>query len=81
MWLEFAIWGLVIFDEQTPWFTLVECVNILTHRHRKGEPLLPGLEVENGKARHLVKAMLLSRPARTSWRTRSEATSTISRHP
>jgi hypothetical protein len=44
MWLEFAVWGLVIYDEQTPWFTLIECVNILTHRHRNQQSLLPGLD-------------------------------------
>ncbi len=51
VWCDPAIWGLSLYDDQTPWFTLIECMQILTHRHRAGQPLLTGLPVgENGIA-------------------------------
>ena len=27
-WIEFGIWGLMVFDSQPPWFTLIECMHI-----------------------------------------------------
>lgn len=33
-WTDYGIWGLLLFDEQPPWFTLVECVHILFHRQK-----------------------------------------------
>ena len=43
VWCDPAIWGLALYDDQTPWFTLIECLHLLTYRHREGHPLFPGL--------------------------------------
>jgi hypothetical protein len=39
LWCEYGIWGLLFFDDQSPWLTLVECLHILFDLERKGEPL------------------------------------------
>lgn len=39
-WTPFGIWGLVLYDDQPPWFVLIECMHILFHRHRTNLPLL-----------------------------------------
>jgi hypothetical protein len=43
VWCDPAIWGLALYDDQTPWFTLIECLHLLTYRHREGYVLFPGL--------------------------------------
>ncbi len=30
-WTDFGIWGLVFYDDQPPWFALIECMHILFH--------------------------------------------------
>ncbi|MBY0332887.1 MAG: hypothetical protein K2X49_19690 [Acetobacteraceae bacterium] len=42
VWCDPAIWGLALYDDQPPWFTLIECLHLLTYRHREGLPLFPG---------------------------------------
>ena len=32
-WTDFGIWGLVFYDDQPPWFALIECMHILFHLH------------------------------------------------
>ena len=32
-WTDFGIWGLVFYDDQPPWFVLIECMHILFHLH------------------------------------------------
>ena len=39
VWCDPAIWGLSLYDDQTPWFTLIECLQVMTHRARINEPL------------------------------------------
>src|SRR6516165_3372152 len=34
-WPEYAIWGLALHQEQLPWFTLVEFIQICADKHRK----------------------------------------------
>ncbi|PVE22838.1 hypothetical protein DC522_19045 [Microvirga sp. KLBC 81] len=41
-WLEYGIWGLVLYDNQAPWFALIECMQILHSLHQDGKPLFPG---------------------------------------
>src|SRR5262249_41062728 len=43
VWCDPAIWGLALYDDQTPWFTLIECLQLLTFRPRDGKELFPGL--------------------------------------
>ena len=32
-WTDYGIWGFLLYDEQSPWFTLIECMHILFYRH------------------------------------------------
>ena len=36
-WTVYGIWGLLFYDDQPAWFTLVECMQILFHRNQKNE--------------------------------------------
>ena len=36
-WTDYGIWGLLLYDDQPPWFTLIECIHILFHRHGTNE--------------------------------------------
>ena len=31
-WTDYGIWGLLFFDEQPPWFTLIECMHIIFYK-------------------------------------------------
>ena len=31
-WVDFGLWGLLFYDDQSPWLALVECLHILHHR-------------------------------------------------
>lgn len=44
VWCDPAIWGLALYDDQAPWFTLIECLQLLTFRHRERWVLFPGLD-------------------------------------
>ena len=33
-WTDYGIWGLLLFDEQPPWFAFIECIQILFHRQK-----------------------------------------------
>ena len=39
-WTDYGIWGLLLYDEQPPWFTLIECMHILFHQQRTGQESL-----------------------------------------
>lgn len=41
-WLEYGIWGLVLYDNHAPWFALIECIQVLHSLSEDGEPLFPG---------------------------------------
>lgn len=43
LWCEYGVWGLLFYDDQSPWLTLVECLHICFDRKRRGKPLFgPG---------------------------------------
>lgn len=52
VWCEPAIWGLVLYDNQAPWFTLIECIQLLTFRHRESKELFPGLDGNSASPSH-----------------------------
>lgn len=37
MWIEEAIWGHMLYDEQTPWLIYLEFINVFLDQHRKGQ--------------------------------------------
>jgi len=37
LWCEYAIWGLLFYDDQSPWLTVVEALHICFHRKQQGE--------------------------------------------
>jgi len=37
LWCEYAIWGLLFYDDQSPWLTVVEALQICFHRKSEGE--------------------------------------------
>lgn len=37
LWCEYAIWGLLFHDDQSPWLTVVEALQICFHRKAEGE--------------------------------------------
>lgn len=52
-WLEYGLWGLMLHDNQAPWFVLIECLQILHSQHEKGQPLFPGPRYDGvGKLAH-----------------------------
>jgi hypothetical protein len=38
-WVDYAIWGLLFHDDQSPWLTLVECLHICFDRKQKPGPI------------------------------------------
>ena len=36
MWVDEAIWGHRLYDEQVPWFVFLEFLNVFTHENEKG---------------------------------------------
>ena len=53
-WTDYGIWGLLLYDEQPPWFTLIECMHILFHRHNTSQEDLfaPLLNNSHGQLQH-----------------------------
>lgn len=39
MWIDEAIWGHMLYDEQGPWLIYLEFLNVLLDHHKKGHPL------------------------------------------
>jgi hypothetical protein len=39
LWCEYAIWGLLFYDDQSPWLTVVEALQICFHRKGQGDPV------------------------------------------
>ncbi|MER9304361.1 hypothetical protein [Mesorhizobium sp. M0496] len=39
LWCEYAIWGLLFYDDQSPWLTVVEALHICFHRKGQGDPV------------------------------------------
>lgn len=52
-WCEYGIWGMTLHDDQSPWFTLVECLQLIHSQGAKGGDVFPGLSKDkDGKAVH-----------------------------
>ncbi len=54
-WCEYGVWGMTLHDDQTPWFVLLECFQILHHRGATSGTgaLFPGLATGlDGKPEH-----------------------------
>ena len=53
-WTDYGMWGLLLYEEQPPWFTLVECMHILFYRQRAGQENLfePVTNDMHGHPRH-----------------------------
>ena len=55
-WTDYGIWGLLLYDDQPPWFTLIECIHILFYRQGTNEEKLfePLSEDMHGYPKHEV---------------------------
>jgi hypothetical protein len=42
LWCEYPIWGLLLYDDQSPWLSLLETLHVCYSRVRDGKPILPG---------------------------------------
>lgn len=52
-WCEYGIWGMTLHDDQSPWFTLIECLQVIHSQGAKGGEVFPGLtRAENGTLGH-----------------------------
>ncbi len=52
LWCEYAIWGLLFHDDQSPWLTLVEAMHICFDRHRHNKPIFAGLAGASNAPEH-----------------------------
>lgn len=67
LWCEFGVFGLSLYDDQTPWFTLIELIQIAAHLRDHGKIIFPGLsEDEAGSPVH--EALSYDVPVNTSLR-------------
>ena len=53
-WTDYGIWGLLLYDEQPPWFTLIECMHILFYKEETNQENLfePVSNVSRGELKH-----------------------------
>lgn len=58
MWVDEAIWGHRLYDEQTPWLCFMEFINVLQSEHEAGRAFV---EVEPNKLAYLPKSRLYLR--------------------
>ena len=53
LWCEYPIWGLLLYDDQSPWLSILETIHLCFSRARSGKPILPGPQVDaNGTPVH-----------------------------
>ncbi|RWI63455.1 hypothetical protein [Mesorhizobium sp.] len=52
LWCEYAIWGLLFYDDQSPWLTMVECLHICLDRQRRGLPIFEDEEADAADRAH-----------------------------
>jgi len=53
LWCEYPIWGLLLYDDQSPWLSILETIHVCFSRYRAGKPIFAGLEVDGtGAAMH-----------------------------
>lgn len=36
-WIDYGLWGLTFYNDQSPWLTLIECLQVLHHRRRTAD--------------------------------------------
>jgi len=53
LWCEYGIWGLLFYDDQSPWLTLIECLHICFDRQRRGLSIF-GHDGDGAPAAHEV---------------------------
>ena len=53
-WTDYGVWGLLLYDEQPPWFTLIECMHILFYRKdiKQGNLFEPVSNDLHGQPKH-----------------------------
>lgn len=53
-WIDYGLWGLTFYNDQSPWLTLIECLQILHHRVRSSDENLfsPPTDGLDGVKRH-----------------------------
>ena len=52
-WSEYGTWGMTLHDDQSPWFTLIECLQLIHSQGTKGGAIFPGLSQDkDGKQVH-----------------------------
>lgn len=53
-WIDYGLWGHTFYNDQSPWLTLIECLQILHHRVRRPDEDLFGLPTDglDGVKRH-----------------------------
>jgi hypothetical protein len=54
LWCEYAIWGLLFYDDQSPWLTLTECLHICFARKRLNLPIFEGVKQAEGPQHETV---------------------------
>lgn len=54
LWVDYAIWGLLFYDDQSPWLTLVECLHICFDRKSKTGAIFPETPPEAGGSHEVV---------------------------
>lgn len=42
LWCEYPIWGLLLYDDQTPWLSILELIHICSSRNRGHPDIFPG---------------------------------------
>lgn len=43
LWCEYGVWGLLFYDDQSPWLTVIECLHVCFDRQRRGKAIFgPG---------------------------------------
>lgn len=46
LWCEYPIWGLLLYDDQSPWLSILETIHVCFSRARARKPILAGLEYD-----------------------------------
>jgi hypothetical protein len=65
LWCDYAIWGLLFYDDQSPWLTLVECIHICFDQKRKHGRVFPHPAPEpSGEHEPVVYCQPLNHPLR-----------------
>jgi hypothetical protein len=55
LWCEYGIWGLLFYDDQSPWLTVIECLQICFDRKRRGKPIFGPGDTESSEGHEVVR--------------------------